>query len=82
VIRDHGALRSNDFIQPFHDLLQDVRRERPIFLPILSTDSVLIWLIFTQDGFGRERGQAGTQWEDADCSWLVMASAITSRNVH
>ncbi len=51
---------------------------RPIFRLNRSTDSVRIWLIFTQDFFGRfAASSSSVRGNPARCGWLVSAIAIT-----
>src|SRR5438874_1676703 len=51
---------------------------RPIFLPMRSTESVRIWLIFTHEGLGRfSLVNSSVRGKPARCGWLVIASAMT-----
>lgn len=51
---------------------------RPILLPILSTDSVRTWLIFTHDCLGSlTEVSSSVRGNPAACGWPVIAIAIT-----
>ena len=69
---------ANDLVHPVMASSTSAGLARPIFRLNCSTDSVRIWLIFTQDFLGRfAASSSSVRGNPARCGWLVSAIAIT-----